>query len=208
MGTISDCTRKLANAHLFGSSSKAFQVTIHFVVEICEYQSEGDRFGMDAMRPADHGSVLEFQGPAAEYFMQTMEIVAENGGSFFDLQSLGSIDDVVRGQAVVQPASFGANFFGDGGGKRDYIMADFCLDFVNPLQVEIGFAADCLGSSFGDKSGIGESLGGSQFDFQPFPELVLVGPDSSHFGTCITCNHELSPRDARASHYDRFKESC
>src|SRR6185312_15194089 len=116
MGAIPDCSGELANAHLFRGSSEAFQVTIHFVVEICEYQSEGDRFGMDAMGSSDHGRVLKLDGPAAENFMQTMEIIAENGGGFLDLQGLGGINHVVRGQPVMQPASFRANFFGDGGG--------------------------------------------------------------------------------------------
>ncbi len=143
------------------------------------------------MGSADHGGVLKLQSPAAEHFVQSVQVIAENPGSFLDLEGLGRVDDVIRGQSIVKPARLGPNFFGDRGGKSDHVMANFRLDLVDPLQVKVGFPADCLGGSFGDQPGISQSLGRGELNFQPFPESILIGPYLSHFGTGVTCNHAL-----------------
>ena len=50
-------------------------------------------------------------------------------------------------------AAGGANFFGNGGEKRDNVVANFGFNFRNAGRVKIGFAADGAPVLGGDFSG-------------------------------------------------------
>ena len=51
--------REFADAHLFRGTVETFNVALHLGIPICQLEAERNRFGMDAMRTADHGRVFE-----------------------------------------------------------------------------------------------------------------------------------------------------
>src|SRR5438105_6180597 len=99
---------------------------------------------MDAVRPADHGRVLEFPRAALEYVRQPAKIVEDDGGSRFELQCLGGIHNVIGSEPEMEPAGVRPNLLGNRSGKSDDVMADVCLHFADARKVEIGALADGL----------------------------------------------------------------
>ena len=55
--------RELADAHVLCSSGEARKVTLHFGIPVEQLEAEGRGLGMNAVRTADGGRVLEFEGP-------------------------------------------------------------------------------------------------------------------------------------------------
>ena len=115
-------------------------------------------------------------------------------------QRLRGIDDVVRGQAVMQPAggvgvAGGGHFFGDGGGEGDDVVLDFALDFVDAGDVEAGVGAQGCGGFGWDFAGFGQGFARGQLHFEPLREAVFVGEDAAHFGARVAGNHVLVGRN-------------
>jgi hypothetical protein len=59
-----DSPGKLADAHVVRRQVKALEVAAHLRVPAQQLHAEGGRFGVDTVRAADGGSVLEFDGAA------------------------------------------------------------------------------------------------------------------------------------------------
>ena len=91
------------------------QIAAGFFVPDGEFQPEGDRLGMDAVGAADLHRMLEFEGAALEHFAQlARDRSSRIAEACCDLQRLRGIDDVIRGQPVMEPA----RCFGVPGGRH------------------------------------------------------------------------------------------
>ena len=188
MRAVADRAGELAHAHLLGRQFEALDVAQHLGVPVGQLQSKGDGLGMHAVSAADHRSVFELPGAALEHVAQLLQVFANDGRGLLDQQRLRGVNHVVGGEAVMQPARFRADFFGDGGGEGDDVVLHFGFDLVDAVEVEVALFADGDGRRLRNQSGFGQGFGGRQFDFKPGAELVLVAPDMPHFGPGITCD--------------------
>ena len=120
-------------------------------------------------------------------------------GGFFELEGLGGVDDVGRGEAVVEPAGVlrGVDVLGDGGGEGDDVVTDFGFDLIDAVDGEGALVADGIGGGLGDEAEFSESLGGGDLDGEPAAVLVVVGPDAAHGGACIAGNQGEALRKLR-----------
>src|SRR4029077_20440208 len=120
----SDCAGELPYPHVFGGGAKAGDIALGFGIPVGQLETKSNGFGVNAVSAANHGSVFEFQGTAFKNSRKFFQIGGDDGGCLLDEQSLGSIDDIVRSQAVVKPAGVGADDLGHGGGEGDNVVAD------------------------------------------------------------------------------------
>ena len=205
VGEDADGAGEFSDAHVFGGGAKAGDVALGFRVLVGEFESEGDGLGVDAVSAADLGRVFEFPGAAGEDCGEFLQVLFYDLGGLFDQEGLGGIDDVVGGESVVEPAGFGADEFGDGGGEGDDVVADFGFDFVDALDFEVGALADGFGGGLGDESGGGEGFGGGDFDGEPGAEAVFVAPDAAEVGTSVARDHGVLL--SQSSHFWRKRRA-
>ena len=102
-----DGSREFAHAHVFRSRVKAHQVALHLSEPVQQLETESCGFGMNAMRAADGGRVLEFEGAALEDRQERSQAVANEIRRRLYLQSLRGIDNVVRGEPIVRATATG-----------------------------------------------------------------------------------------------------
>ena len=57
---------KLAHAHILSGRVETDQIALDLCKPVEQFEAEGCRLGMDAVRAADGGRVLEFEGPPLE----------------------------------------------------------------------------------------------------------------------------------------------
>src|SRR6266446_10139263 len=124
MGKRSDRARELAHSQIFGGSFEARDVTLRLRVPVGDLESKGDRFGVDTVGAPDHRRVFELPGPAFEYLSKTLQVAGDQRRSLLDKQRLRRIDDVVRSEAVMEPAGVRANDFGHRRGEGDDVVFD------------------------------------------------------------------------------------
>src|SRR5579864_425978 len=133
MGEIADRAGKFAHAHLFRCALQTAKVARDFRMPVCQLESKGDGLGVDPMRASDHGSMLELVGAAMQDIAKLLKVPEDYLRGGLDLQRLGRVHYIVRGQAVMEPASMGADLFCDGCSEGDHIVFYLGFDFLNAL---------------------------------------------------------------------------
>jgi hypothetical protein len=175
-----DGSGKLADAHLLSSGFKALPVAEHFGIPVEELQAEGSGLSVYTVGTTDDGCVAKLEGAVFEDREQLHDVLTDDFGGLLDLEGLGGVDDVVGGEAVVQPARFGAYFFCDGSGEGDDVVLYFGFDLVDTLDVEGSALADGFSGLRGNDAIFGEDFAGYGLDFKPGGEFTFVAPDAAH----------------------------
>ncbi len=186
-------TGKLADAHILGSGIEADEVALHFRIPVEQLEAEGRGFGVDAVGTANGRRVLEFDGAAFEHGQQGDQPDADVHRCLFDLQSLGSINHIVRGKAIVQPAGLGGHplrseALGNRGGEGDDVVLHFRFDLMNAGYGEAGFRGNRFSRGNGNDTVLGEHGAGSRLYLEPATILVLFGPNMAHGRPGIALN--------------------
>ena len=161
MRRIAHRAGQLANPHLLCRHLEALDVALHFRVPVRQLQPEGDRLGMNAVCAPDRRRVLELPGAALQYLAQLPEIVTHDCRRLLHQQRLGSIDHIVRRQAVMQPARFRADLFRNRRGEGNDVMLHLGLDLVNTRDLEAALFAHGLGRRLRHNAGLGQRFGSS-----------------------------------------------
>src|SRR5581483_5958913 len=55
-----DRSREFSDPHIFGGSRESCNIALRFRIPVGNLESQGNRLGMDAMRPTDHWRIFEF----------------------------------------------------------------------------------------------------------------------------------------------------
>src|SRR5579863_6423307 len=188
---------ELADAHVLGSGVKAREVALHLGEPVEQLEAEGGGLGVHAVSAADGGRVLELERAALEDGEECFDAGTKHRGCFSYLQCLRGVDNVVGGEAVVQPSGFGGQAlrfegFGDGGGEGDNVVLHFGLDLADAVNRESG-AGDGCGSVGGDDAVFGEDSAGRGFDLEPAAVFALLGPDEAHGRAGVAIDQETAP---------------
>ncbi len=118
----------------------------------------------------------------------------------FDLQRLRGIDDVVRREAVVQPAgglAVQALCFEDLCDCRregDDVVLDFGLDFSDASRIDSGFCRDGFGGTGRNHANLGKHSARRRLDLEPAAVLVLFSPDAAHRRAGVALDQGHAPR--------------
>ena len=137
MGKRAHRAGKFSHPHVFSGAAKARDVALGLGVPVGQLEAKRDGLGVDAVGTADHGRVFEFPGAAFQHVRKLFQIGGDDRRCLLDQQGLGSVDDIVRSQAVVKPAGVGSDDLGHGGGEGDDIVADFSFDLGDAVEVEV-----------------------------------------------------------------------
>ena len=82
-----------------------------------------------------------------------------------------------------------ADVFADAGQKGDNVVPHFPFDFINAIDIEIGFLLDILQGRSRDFSALSKGFASQDFNFKPNAEFVLWFPDGGHLGQSVTRDH-------------------
>src|ERR1700761_5089169 len=96
-------TGELADTHLLGRIVEADQVALDLGIPVEQLEAEGSGLGVNSVGTADGGRVLELERSSLEHIGQNENAFAYQQGGILDLQRLRGVNDVVRGEAIVQP---------------------------------------------------------------------------------------------------------
>ena len=148
---------------------------------------------MDAVRAPDRRRVFEFDGAALQDVGQFLQIGQENVRRLLNLDIEARILDVGRREPQVNVFRFIADVLADAGQKRDDVVIDFRVDFVNAIHVEIRFFANDLDGFFRNAAELGIRFAGGDFHIQHRLPFVSFIPDFFHFRAGVSRYHLQSP---------------
>ena len=105
--------------------------------------------------------------------------------SFAKLQGLRGVHDVVRGQAVVQPARrVGiANRFADGHRERDHVVLHLGFELRDALHhagIDARLLANLCGRRGRHHAAFGQRVRRGKFHLEPALEFAFLAPDTAH----------------------------
>ena len=202
-----DRAAEFADGDDFAGAFKALERAAKFVVHQRQLQAERGRLGVDAVAAADARREFVFLGaPVAMDGQQLLHVGDEDVRALHHLDGEGGVNDVAAGQAEMEPAAgVVVDFFGDGGGEADDVVIERLFQFLLARDEagQIGEPFVRAAFDFGEIGArhdafLDQCLAGEQFDLQPEPELVFVGPDGPHFRSGIARNHAHEPKMSRA----------
>ena len=163
-----------------------------FGVGVGELQAEGRRLGVDAVAAPDGRGQLVLLGAAAKRGQQRVDVGQQDVGGADELHAEAGVEDVRRGQPLMQVAGLRPDDLGDVGQERDDVVAGLRLDLLDARGVELrpgALAADRLGRRFRHRADLGHGVEGVRLDLEPDAVAGFGRPDGRHCGARIARNH-------------------
>ena len=184
VGEITHGTAHFAGLDPLAGVLEALDVPFHLLMPQGPFQAEGGNVGMDAVRAADTGRVLEFKGAALQDFLEGLEVLEEDLVSLLEEVAVGGVHDVGGGEPVMDPLALGTEAFADGAGEGHHVVAGDFFDFLDTVHIKGGCGADLFNVLLRDDAQFAPGFAGEDFDFEVRLELVLLGPDVPPSGMC------------------------
>src|SRR5262249_14515365 len=100
----SDSPTKLSNPNPFSCLFEPFFRPAKFIKHQRQLQSERDRFGMDTVTAPDHWRHFVLAGLGRNHRPEFLQITSKNPGCFHQLNGKGRIQNVRRGETLMDPA--------------------------------------------------------------------------------------------------------
>ena len=157
------------------------EISLHLVIPEGHFQAEGDGFCMDAMGSADHEGFFILKGLLLEYGQELVDILEDQVRGLFQEQGQGSVEDIGRGESVMEVFREGTDIFSHAGQKGDDIVFRLFLDFIHPLNIKGGLLPDLFHGFPWNFTQFRKGLTGQEFNLKPGLKLSLLRPDPSHF---------------------------
>ena len=189
MGEGAHGAGKFADADDLPGLEQAFPVALHFCIPEGEFEAEGGGFGVDAVGAADADGVFELIGPCLDNGHDLVQVGEQDVGGLPQAQGHGGVQDVRRGQGVVQVAAVFTDVFGDVGEEGDDVVLGLGLDLFDAGHVKAGLGPDMVHGCFGDEIKESHGFQGREFDFEPGVKFIFFGPDTGHLGPAVAWNH-------------------
>ena len=183
------------HGHFARGGREALGVAAIFGEPVRDFQSKRDRLGVNAVRAPDFGRVLEFPRALFEHLVEMRDAFFDQLRSVANEQRLRRVHDVVRCEAVVQPARrLGiADGFLHGDGERDHVVPDLRFDLVDARHVDARAFAELRGGLARHGARFGERFRGGQLDLEPLLEFIFFAPDAAHLQTRVPCDQIRLP---------------
>ena len=191
VGEVAHGAAHLARLDAPGGIAEPVQVALHFLVPEGPFEAEAGDVGVDAVRAADAGRVLELQGALLQHGQQVLQVLLQNGVRLAEQVAVGRIDHVRGREAVVDPLALRAEALADGAREGHHVVTGLLLDLGDAPHVELRAGADLLHVFGRDDAQPAPGLAGKDLDLQVGPELVFFGPDVPHPFAGITLNHAV-----------------
>ncbi len=161
-------------------------------VGIGEFQPEGRRLGMDAVRTADCRRALELARAPLERGIELLHVGDEQVGGAHELHIEAGVEHVRRRHALVHEARFRPDDLGKMGQKGDDVVLGLALDLLDARDVEgrvLALGPDGLGGFLRDDPELRHGVGGMRLDLEPDAKARLGRPDRRHFWSAVARYH-------------------
>ena len=178
-----------ADRHRVAGRFEAGAVAPHLIDPDAEFETEGRRLGVDAMRAARAERVTVLHGLAFEDDGKGLDVLQQQIGGVAQLEAGGSVPDVGAGEPEVHVSAFLTEGFGNGAEEGGDVVVGDADVLVDLVDIEAGVAADLRGGGGGYLAEFGPRLAGRDLDVEPSLELVLLAPDGGHFGAGVARDH-------------------
>ena len=184
-----DGARDLAHRHRVDCPRQPVAVAVEFERPGRQFEPEGGRLGPDAVGPPHHHGVPVLEGSPDDVPEQLIDAGQKQRPRPRQSNTLRGVDDVGRGEAVVEPRRVAAHRSGED--------VDECGQVVTglPLAIEPGLDTHrwCCGnrvrSALRHNAEAGPAFEGVLLDEFPAFELGLVAPYRCHLGQGVALDH-------------------
>jgi len=191
------------SCHLLARQFKTLPCAREFRESEGEFQSEGRRFGVNAMRAADRRRELVLSRASFERGIERLDIGDEEIGRAHQLNIETSIEDIGGCHALMNKPRLWPDDFGEMGEKSHHVMLDLAFDRIDARDIEFrrfAFCPDRLGGILRDHAELGHGIGGVGFDLEPDAKPRFRRPDRRHLRTRVAGDgHAASPRTSAAA---------
>ena len=187
---LADGSGELADAHAFERACDARASTVELERPDRELEAERRRLGVHAVRAADAERQPVLLRACRDHRERSVETVAQERSGLLNLERERGVDDVRRGEAVVEPAAGRSKLLGDGVDEGSRIVVQACFELGDALGRRSGRALANLGDDVGgDRSDLGPTLECGELDLEPAHQLALVRPDACHGRSRVAGDH-------------------
>jgi len=160
---------------------QARAVAPHLRIPQGQFQAEGDRLGVNAVRPADHQGLFMLQGPSFQNRQQVIQIFQKKVGRLFELHRQRRVQNIRGGKPHMNKTAVFADDLGQRRNKRDHVMPGDRFDFIDAGCVDHRFGFDVVHRRGRREAELHHRLAGRHFHIQPLGVLVFLAPDRRHF---------------------------
>ena len=189
-GVLADRARELADAHAVQRPLDPGAVAVEREGPPGELQAERGRLGMHAVCAPDRERVPMLLGPRDHGGEGTVESLEHERAGFADLQRERGVDDVRRGEPVVEPSSVGAERPGHGVDEGRDVVVRHRLELRNACRRRRRRPDADRGDRFcGHRPEVRPPVERGQLDLEPARELRLLRPDPRHRRTGVASDH-------------------
>ena len=188
----SDGSRQFSNRNRLRCLLHPLAIAPHFVVPEGHLDSEGDRFGMDAMGAADHRGIPVLEGALFDCFHEPADVVDDEVARLLEKHGKGSVEHVRGGKPQMDEAGIVADVVGHRGEKGDDIVLDDLLYLIDARHIELCPGLYPFYRIPGDIPQLGMGFTGVYFNIKPLLVPVFRFPNARHFGSAVSLYHCLN----------------
>ena len=172
-----------------------------------ELPAERRRLGMDPVRAADADRVTVLLREPDDRSECGVDALDDQPAGVLNLQGERGVDDVGRGEAVVEPAALGADLFGDGVDECCKVVVGRLLDLGNTLRRRNARArADRGDVARRHDPKLCPCVERGQLHVEPARQLALFRPDPAHLRTGVAGDHLEQSRAGSGERDDACRE--
>src|SRR5439155_1664040 len=159
--------------------------------------AEGDRLCVNTVGAPDTDGVPVLVGPGDHGGERALDALANQPARVLNPEGKSGVDDVRRGQPVVEPASLRPQLLGHSvhEGRRVVIRDPLDLGDAGARRRN-GSRADFGDVARGNHVDFGPPVERSELDLEPPRELARLRPDPGHGRTGVASDHWLDSREA------------
>ena len=211
---LADGAGELADAHAFERARDARARAVELERPDRELQPERRRLGVDAVRAADAERQPVLLRARDDRRERAVEAVEQQRSGLLDLERERGVDDVRRGEAVVEPAAGRPELLGDGVDEGGRVVVQARFELGDALRVtEPSRARRISRNDVGrDRADLGPTFECGELDLEPARQLSLVRPDACHGRSRVAGDHWIESsrttrRQSRARRRARVRPS-
>src|SRR5436305_5508282 len=164
-------------------------VAPRLVVPERERHAERSRLGVHAVRASNLRRGAKLERAALQHLQQRPCFFQQHVARVAQQKRVGRVHNVRGREAVVYEARGVADTFGEGGSEGDHVVVGRPLDFAYALDVEGGLPTYLLDRLARNRPHLGVDFAHGQLNVEPLLKLVLLRPESAHFGQRVAFNH-------------------
>ena len=181
---------ELADAHAIERVHEPLAIALELEGPAGELRPEGDRLRVDAVRPAGHHRAPVLLRAADDGLLRSVDTVEDERARLAYLERRRRVEDVGRGEPVVEPAAGVPERLGDRVHEGGEVVLRALLDLGDTLGRRRHGTVAHLGRRLErHRADLRPGIERRQLDLEPAGELALLRPDELHGRSGVAGDH-------------------